>query len=127
MIQVNKFLTEVGHFIKELDTKSQVVNLISGWDISEDSSKAHPFLTSDSVAINSDAVTLADVVEANIKKIKTGQDVVVILADNRQHTTKMEYFKCNIPEDSTLTATQIVGQSQVNFYEGKNYYDAEIL
>lgn len=127
MLQVERFLKEVSFFIEKIEAEIIVVNLISGWAIPENSKDIYPFLKSGNVHINTKAVTLADVVEANIDTVKVGKDVVVILADNRQQSTKMEFFKCNIATDSTLTPSQIVGKANVNFFEGKSYYDEEML
>jgi imidazole glycerol phosphate synthase subunit HisF len=127
MLQVEKFLKEVGFFIEKTEAEFIVINIISGWTIPENSKDIYPFLKLDNVHINTGAVTLADVVESNIDTVRSGKDVVVILADNRQQKTKMEFFKCNIPTDSALTPSQIVGKANVNFFEGQSYYDEEIL
>lgn len=127
MIEVSRFLTEIDFFVEQLDVKKPLVNLISGWEIPENSSQDYTFLKLESVTVNPDIVTLADLVELNVDKIKTGEEVVVILADNRNHSTKMEFFKCNIEKGSELTPSQIVAQSDVKFFEGENYYDEEIL
>lgn len=127
MIQVKNFLTEVSFFIEELDANVILANLISGWVIPENSNEQFPFLSSETITINAESVSLVDVVESQIDKVKSGEDVVVILADNRNHATKMEFFKCNVSKGSTLTAAQIVGQAQVKYFQGENYYDEEIL
>lgn len=127
MVEVKKFLDELGLFIEKIDCENIVVDITTGWTFPDGIEKEYPFLTSENVAINTQAVTLADVVERELCNVKCGQEVVVILADNRQMTTKMEYFKCNVPADSTLTSVDIVGNSNVSFFEGNNYYDENVL
>jgi imidazole glycerol phosphate synthase subunit HisF len=127
MLEVTSYLREISNFINKVEADRIVVNLITGWVIPKESEVEYPFLLSNNVSINTDAVTLADVVEREIVDIKSGLTVVVILADNRQHSTKMEYFKCKISSDSTLSAVQIVNSSTVKFYEGGNYHGEDVL
>jgi len=127
MLQVEKFLKEVGFFVEKVKADVFIVELTSGWDIPEDAQKVFSFIASENVQVNSGAVTLTDVVKREINDIKSGKEVVVILADNRQHCTKMEYFQCNIAQGSELTAKQIVSQANVKFFQGENYYDEGML
>lgn len=127
MLDVDKFLNEIGYFIKKAKADLFIVDLTSGWDVSEEVKDKHPFMTLKDVHVNSGAVTLAEVVEREMSDVKSGKDVIVILADNRQHRTKMEYFQCNIAKSSELTAKQIVSQANVKFFEGENYYDEAML
>lgn len=127
MVEVKSFLDEVGLFINKLNTKNVIVEMITGWEFPKDIEIQYPFLSSKTAAVNTGTVTLADVVEREMANVKCSKEVVVILADNRQMTTKMEYFKCNIPAESTLTAVEIVSNSNVSFFEGGNYYNENVL
>lgn len=127
MVEVKTYLNEMALFVKTVKSEQQVVELITGWEFPENSEAVYPFLASETVTVNSGSVTLADVVERQMANVKCGEEVTVILADNSQRTTKMEYFKCKVPSDSTLSAVDIVNQATVRFYEGENYYDEDIL
>ncbi|MFT7008988.1 MAG: hypothetical protein ACJAXJ_003536 [Colwellia sp.] len=127
MVEVKTFLDEVDLFINKIECKNVVVDLTTGWKFPEGIESKHPFLSTKTVSINTGAVTLADVVERELGNVKCGQEVTVILADNRQMVTKMEFFKCNVPADSALTAVEIVNNSNVSFFEGSNYYDENVL